>query len=122
MVYDDDVSDTFDGRSCDFLVYDDEQTGRRCQCEGYELWKEPCTHDEWFREAGEVCAGGRSSRGKRRIGRNRRFLEKSEEIHSGGSQNPEGRSFGGTSGNRKDIACKSCGRRSGCSVLHDFRF
>ena len=25
-------------------------------------------------------------------------------------------------GNRKDIACKSRGRRSGCSVLHDFRF
>ena len=48
--------------------------------------------------------------------------EEKEEIYSGRSAYPERSAFGGSSGNRKDIACESGCRRSGCAVLHDIGF
>ena len=61
------------------------------------------------------------SGGKRRTGGNRRFPEVTKEIYPGRGKNPQRRTSGRTSGNRKDAACQGGGRRSRSTLLYHFR-
>ena len=99
----------------------DEPAGRRkCRHKSHEFWQEPRPDEHGQRPEDHVCRGGRSSGRKRRAGRNRRFLESAEKIHSGGCPYSQRRAAGRTSGNRKDSACKSGGRRGGSTVFSPF--